>query len=190
MSAPDSTLINQLARCLQASPRHAEAGTYGSIFGVAASAYRFRAERDELTQPTGFDPQAARLFEAILESAYLVSNAGGEFDESRRVALVHLVLRASTGMLRDRQLQGLLEAFRERLAEEGLDRRLESVARSVEKPEHAREVVRAAALLAGVSGGLRPAERGVLQRLSARLNVDDVTLTRALQEASSVLSGR
>lgn len=191
MPVPDS-ILSQLARCLQVSPPDAEAGTRGSIFGITASAYSFRARHDELelTQPTGFDPQAVRLFEALIEGAYLVLCADGPCSEAEHKALVQVVLKACTGVLSDALVRALLDDARRRLEEDGLERRLEIVAWAAEKPEQAREIVRVAALLAGVSGSVSASRRTLLHRLAARLSVDDLTLTRALQETTSVLSGR
>jgi tellurite resistance protein len=53
-----------------------------------------------LTQPTGFDPEAARLFEAIVESAYLVATADGHFDSAEQVAFQQVVLAGCGGLRR------------------------------------------------------------------------------------------
>lgn len=188
MPALDTSLIRKVAKRLQTPPRP-EAGTKGSLLELAANSYGFRAEVDELTQPTGFDPQAARLFEALVESAYLVANADGEFDEAEQSAFVHVVLVACTGLIAERQVRALLSDLQDQLAADGLDKRIEMVARAVKKPEHALEVLRVAALLATVSGGISDVERGVLCGLAARLGLDHSALSRAVTEASSVLTG-
>jgi tellurite resistance protein len=178
-----------LAKRLQTPPTYAEAGTKGTILGVAASSYGYRADVDELTQPTGFDPQAARLFEAIVESAYLVANADGEFDPGEESAFVRVVLVACGGLVLERQVHALLSDLRDQLAEDGLDKRIEMVGRAIQKPEHAREVLRVAALLANVSGGVSAVERDVLRRLAVRFGLEESALSRALSEASSALTG-
>jgi len=187
MPALDTSLISKVAKRLQTPPAYAEEGTRGSILGIAASSYGFPADTDELTQPTGFDPQAARLFEALVESAYLVGNADGELDPAEQSAFVHVVLVACSGMVAERQVRGLLAHLREQLARDGLERRIEMVGRAITRPEHASEVLRVAALLANVSGGVSEAEHDVLRRMASRFGLDDAALARALSEASSVL---
>lgn len=189
MPALDSSLIRKVAKRLQTPPPYAEAGTRGSILGVAASSYGFPADADELTQPTGFDPDAARLFEALVESAYLVGNADGEFDPAEKSAFVHVVLAACSGLVAERQVRALLADLADQLAQDGLDKRIEMVGRAVHRPEHAREVLRVAALLASVSGGVSEVERRVLYQLAHRFGLDETALSRALSEASSVLDG-
>jgi len=189
MPALDTSLITKLAKRLQTPPAYAESGTKGSILGVAAGSYGYRAEHDELTQPTGFDPQAARLFEAIVESAFLVANADGEFDPAEQSVFIHVVLVACTGLVLERQVRALLADLRDQLVEDGLDKRIEMIGRSIKKPEHAREVLRVAALLANVSGGVSVVEHDVLRRLATRFGLDESALARALSEASSVLTG-
>ena len=49
-----------------------------SILSLAAATYGSRPA-DEATVPTGFDPAACQLFEAIVEGAYLVASADGVF---------------------------------------------------------------------------------------------------------------
>jgi tellurite resistance protein len=189
MAGLDTSLISKVARQLQTRPAYAEAGTRGSILSVAASSYGFRADMDDLTQPTGFDPQAARLFEALVESAYLVATADGEFDATERTAFEHVVLTACAGLVAERQVRALIADLAAQLADDGLDKRIEIVSRSVGKPEHAREVLRVAALLASVSGGVSDPERDVMRRLAQKFALDDVAIDRALAEASRVLSG-
>lgn len=189
MPSVDTSLISKLAKRLQTPPTYADADMKGSILGIAATSYGYGADMDELTQPTGFDPQAARLFEALVESAYLVGNADGELDPAEESAFVHVVLVACNGLVAERQVRALLADLQDQLAEDGLDKRIEMVGRAIQRPEHAREVLRVAALLANVSGGVSDAERDVLGRLARRFGLDDVALTRALTEASSVMNG-
>lgn len=187
MPAPDTSLISKLAKRLQTPPRP-EAGTKGSVLELAANSYGFRAEVDELTQPTGFDPGAARLFEALVESAYLVANADGKFGEADRSAFVRVVLAACTGLIAERQVRALLLDLGEQLAADGLEKRIEVVARAVTKPEHALEVLRVSALLATLSGAISEVERGVLHRLAVRLGLDQAAVSLAMTEARSVLT--
>lgn len=187
MPAVDTSLITKVVRQLSSPPAHAETGVRGSILTVAACSYGFRADLDELTQPTGFDPEAARLFEAIVESAYLVAHADGLFDAAEQAAFQHVVLAACGGFVAERQVSALLLDLKDLLLEDGLDKRVDMVGRAVTKPEHAREVLRVAALLAEVSGGVSEVERGVMKRLAARLGLDETTLDQSVTEAKSAL---
>jgi uncharacterized membrane protein YebE (DUF533 family) len=96
MPPATESLIGKVAQELGRAPAHSQRGVKESILVAAASSYGSKSE-DDLTQPTGFDPEAARLFEAIVESAYLVANADGEFDETERAAFEHVVVAACEG---------------------------------------------------------------------------------------------
>jgi uncharacterized membrane protein YebE (DUF533 family) len=97
------------------------------------------------------------------------------------------MLAACGGLVGQGQVKALLSDFAQRLAEDGLDRRIESIAQAVNRPEHAREVLRVAALLACVSNGVNDAERCVMQRLADRLHLGDSGLEQALSEAQRAL---
>jgi tellurite resistance protein len=187
MTAEDASLIGRVVSKLKHPPTYAERGVHGSILIAAAGSYGARSPED-ITQPTGFDPEAARLFEAIVESAYLVANADGEFDTTERSTFEHIVLTACEGKVAERQISALLEDLQEQLSEDGLDKRVQMVARSISKPEHAREILRVAALLAHVSGGVSAVERTTLERLAGELKLDGSALDQALEEASQALS--
>src|SRR5690606_33698610 len=133
------------------------------------------------------DPEAARLFEAIVESAYLVANADGDFDATERTTFEHVVLVACEGKVAERQITALLADLHEQLAEDGFEKRVKMVARSINKPEHAREVLRVAALLAHVSGGVSGVERSALERLAGELSLELGLIEQALQEAVQAL---
>jgi tellurite resistance protein len=187
MPVPDSSLIGKVARQLSRPPSYAERGLKDSIMVAAATSYGARSPED-LTQPTGFDPEAARLFEAIVESAYLVANADGDFDATERQAFQHVVMSACDGRVAERQIEALLEDLAEQLGEDGIDKRLTMVARGIQRNDHAREVLRVASLVAHVSGGVSEVERSVLDRLRGVLGLDDSATASALDEARAVLS--
>ncbi|MFZ5890354.1 MAG: tellurite resistance TerB family protein [Myxococcota bacterium] len=188
MPALDSSLITKVVRQLSLPPAYAESGVRGSILTAAATSYGFRADVDELTQPTGFDPEAAQLFEALVESAFLVANADGQFDEAEQTAFQHVVLAACGGFVVERQVRALLSDLQDLLVEDGIDKRIDMVARAVTKPDHAREVLRVAALLAEVSGGVSDVERAVMARLAERLGLPEAQLDQAVREAKSALA--
>jgi tellurite resistance protein len=176
------------------STTHGEGGSdgegQGEGEGEAAEEDTVRRAQspDDLTQPTGFDPEAARLFEAIVESAYLVANADGEFDAAERQAFQHVVVSACEGRVGERQIVALLADLSEQLGEDGIDNRIGMVARGIQRADHAREVLRVAALLAQVSGGTSDIERSVLDRLAGALGLDAAATTTALDEARAALS--
>jgi tellurite resistance protein len=187
MPPSDSNLIGKVARQLSRPPSYAERGVKESIL-VAAAGSSGAQSPDDLTQPTGFDPEAARLFEAIVESAYLVANADGEFDAAERQAFQHVVVSACEGRVGERQIVALLADLSEQLGEDGIDNRIGMVARGIQRADHAREVLRVAALLAQVSGGTSDIERSVLDRLAGALGLDAAATTTALDEARAALS--
>ncbi|HEY3236134.1 MAG TPA: tellurite resistance TerB family protein [Polyangiaceae bacterium] len=189
MPTEDGSLINKVANKLSEPPPSAEHGLQGSILTVAAASYGSRPNADEQTQPTGFDPQAAALFEAVVESAFLVASADGDFDESEQSAFRHVVISACGGAVMEQQLTALLADLEDQLQEDGLDRRVLMLGRTINKPEHAREVLRVAALLAQVSGGVSDSERQVLEKLRASFGLNGDAVDRTLEEVKKALTG-
>lgn len=187
MTVSNPSLIGKVALQLSRPPSYAERGLKDSILVAAASSYGSRSP-DDLTQPTGFDPEAARLFEAIVESAFLVANADGEFDDTERAAFQHVVLSACDGRVGERQIAALLQDLTEQVQEDGLDKRVQMVAGGIQREDHAREVLRVASLVAHVSGGVSDVERSVLNRLRTALGLDGSAMASALEEVQAALS--
>jgi tellurite resistance protein len=187
MTATDPSLIGKVARQLSRPPAYSGRGVKDSILVAAAASYGARSP-DDLTQPTGFDPEAARLFEAIVESAFLVATADGEFDATERQAFEHVVLSACDGRVAERQISALLEDLHDQLAEDGVDKRIGMVARTIGRADHAQEILRVAALLAHVSGGVSDVERAILDRLGTALGLESSATATALAEVASALS--
>jgi tellurite resistance protein len=185
----DKTFLSQVANRI-ATARYAPSGTDGSILTVAAGSFGFRSTsfEQELTMPTGFDPTVAALFECIVESAYLVATADGVFDDVERNAFNQVVLEACRGSVLPEQLQALLVDLGDQFAEDGLDQRIEMIARTVRRVEHRREVIRIAALLAHVSGGVCDAERQVVSKLASAFGLDSSEVDVVLKEAHDTLS--
>ncbi|HTQ07139.1 MAG TPA: tellurite resistance TerB family protein [Polyangiaceae bacterium] len=187
MPANDS-LIGKVLRQLSRPPSYGGArGVKDSILVASAASYGAHSE-DDLTQPTGFDPEVARLFEAIVESAYLVANADGEFDQTEQQAFEHVVLEACGGRVAERQIHALLADLHDQLTEDGLDKRIDMVARSIAREDHGQEVLRVAALLAHVSGGVSDVERSVLERLAKALGLNASATAAALAEVATALA--
>jgi tellurite resistance protein len=174
----DEARIQLLARVARAGAATASRPT--SILTLSAAAYGSRPS-DEATVPTGFDPHAVALFETIVEGAYLVATADGHFDDAERKALERVVVGACGGTVTPSQVQALLSDLQDQLLEDGLDRRVKSLALSVQKREHAMEVLRIAALLADASEGVSDVERAVLSKiaLACRLEPGDVDVAIA-----------
>ena len=176
----DESLLGRVATKLSEPPSYAEAGQKGSILTVAAASFGSKPTEDESTQPTGFDPEAAALFEAVVESAYLVANSDGHFDETE--------VTACQGAVVDGQIHALIEDLADLLGEDGVDKRVEMVAKSISRADHQQEVLRVAALLAHVSGGVSDEERELLSKLQRAFGLDESALARALAEAESAVA--
>lgn len=188
MTVADESLLNKVAAKLGEPPSYAEARVSGSLLTAAAASYGSQPLGDEVTQPTGFDPAAAALFEAVVESAFLVAHADGEFDDSEQRAFRHVVLAACGDRVAEAQMSALLADLGDLLEEDGLEKRLSMVARAIVRPEQQREVLRMAALIAHVSGGVSTIERGVLERLAREFGLDEAATGQALIEAERALS--
>jgi tellurite resistance protein len=187
MSVPDESLLGKVATQLSRPPSY-DGGSKASILSVAAASYGWKANVDEATQPTGFDPEAARLFEAVVEAAFLVANADGEFDAAEQSAFRHVVVTACGGFVVERQVSALLADLGDQLAEDGMERRVQVLAHSVSREDQAREVLRISALLAYVSGGVSQVERDVLGKLAAALKLPSSAVDAAVKEAQSAVA--
>jgi tellurite resistance protein len=177
--------INLLARVARGGPSVTtaiEPGRSGSILSLAAASYGARPSGDA-TVPTGFDPVAVALFEAIVEGAYLVANADGVFDAEERRTFERVVVASCSGVVGEQQIAALVSDLGDQLAEDGVDRRIEMVARSVGKMEHKREILRIAALLAYVSDDVSAVERDVLEKLARQFGIDAGEVANALADA-------
>jgi|SRR6478735_2684300 len=189
MPAPDTSLIGKVARQLTRAPAHAATeGASSSLLSLAASSYGRKSDDDELTQPTGFDPDAARLFEAMVEGAFLVANADGDFDDAEQAAFQQVVVSACAGRVAERQVSALLADLQDQLDEDGMQKRVAWVARAINGEDHAREVLRVCSLLAHVSGGVSSVERDVLDKLAAEFKLGDAAVERAIEEAAHALT--
>jgi tellurite resistance protein len=188
MSLPDESLLGKVATQLSRPPSYAAGGSKASILSIAAASYGWKSSGDEVTQPTGFDPDAARLFESVVEAAFLVANADGEFDAAEQSAFRHVVVAACGGMVVERQVSALLADLADQLSEDGMEKRLQMVSKSIVRGDQAREVLRIAALLAQVSGGVSEVERAVLGKLAVELKLDPIAVNAALEEAGSVIA--
>lgn len=185
MTSPDKSLIERVARGIA---RQNNTGGGPSILAQAASSYGARPVVDEATVPTGFDPAAAALFEAVVEAAFLVANSDGVFDDDERAAFQSVVAEACGDVVQLSQLDALLADLCEQLAEDGIEKRTRMVARTITKAEHQLEVLRIAALMAHISGGVSEQERSVLDQLARGFGLEQSVVHEVLSESEGVLA--
>ncbi len=164
-----------------------EPGEKNSILTRAAKLYGTRPTGDEDTPPTGFDPAAAALFEALVEGAFLVAHADGEFDADERATFEQVVLAATDHPLDAAQVAALLSDLESAYAEDGADRRIQFVARTVPKPEQQHEVLRVAALIGHISGGVSSVERETMEKLAAQFGLGTPAVDRAIDAAKAAI---
>jgi tellurite resistance protein len=187
MTAPDKGLLDRVVRGISRPGGSAPANVTTSILAQAATSYGARPIVDEATVPTGFDPAAAALFEATVEAAFLVANSDGVFDDEERAAFESVVTEACNNLVQADQLQALLEDLSSQLAEDGVEKRARMVSRTITRRDHQIEVLRIAALMAHISGGVSDHERNVLNHLARGFDLDANAVERALGDAESVL---
>ena len=180
-------LLDKVAGQLRRPAKFSEGAT-ASILAVSGAQYGSHPADDDVTRPTGFDPQAAALFEAVVESAYLVASADGVFDATERVAFEHVVLTACGGSVTEAQLRALLADLTDLRDEDGPEKRIRMVGRTVTRPDQGREVLRVAALIALVSQGVSPEERRVLEGLASEFGLGAGAVDGALEDARSALA--
>jgi tellurite resistance protein len=158
-----------------------------SILSLTAASYGARPSEDA-TVPTGFDPLAVALFEAIVEGAYLVAHADGVFDDEERKTFERVVLAACGGTVAPQQIAGLVSDLDDQLREDGIDRRVEALAKTATKREHAQEVLRIAALLAQASEDVSAVEREVLVKIARACGLDGGEVDAALADVKKALA--
>ena len=178
--------INLLARVARTPHTMGEGACDRSILTLAAASYGAKPT-DEATVPTGFDPVAAALFESIVEGAYLVATADGVFDDEERRTFERVVTASCGGMVPQALVADLVADLDDQLQEDGLDRRIGRLAAGVQRPEHAYEVLRIAALIATVSDDVSEVERGVLGRMATAFELAPSAVDEAIDAARASL---
>jgi tellurite resistance protein len=136
---------------------------------------------------SGFEPDAAALFEAIVESAFLVANADGEFDSTERAVFASVVVEASQRRVRERQVHAIVLDLTTQLAEDGLELRLKRLGRAISRPSDRREALRISALVAFASAGVSRVERDVLEQMAAVWELPAPAVDEAVSDAASAL---
>jgi tellurite resistance protein len=158
-----------------------------SILSLAAASYGSRPTEDA-TVPTGFDPGAVALFEALVEGAYLVATADGIFDDEEQRVFQGLVVAACGGTVAPHQVGALVSDLHDLLEEDGLDGRIERLALTVTKRDHALEVLRVAGVLGQASDDVSEVERVVLCKIAQKCGLESDAVDKALEEVRLALS--
>lgn len=166
-------------------------GTLNRESMLLATAARYSSPPTDFsaTPPTGFDPDAALLFEALVESALLVACADGEFDADERDVFTLIVLETTERRVSPRQIEAIILDLSTQFAEDGLEQRLERLRRAVPRPSDRREALRIAALLACASAGVSQPEAEMLNRLAVVWDLSPAAVDEALLSAGYVLDG-
>lgn len=190
MGVLDDKTIHLFARVARGHRADAEAaGTDPSILLLAAASYGSRPQV-EATIPTGFDLRAAKLFESIVEGAFLVATVDGVFDDAERRMFERIVATACGGTVPERHIADLVSELAEQLSNDGLEQRIARVASGVRRKEHAVEVLRIAALVAQVSEDVSEIERDLLVKLAIACGLAASEVDDALQLVRSELGAK
>ncbi len=193
--AVDQSIIEKVAAALRTSRASVMPGSLtvegvrrekDSILTRAAELYAVRPA-SEKTPPTGFDPAAAALFEALVEGAFIVGNADGEFDDEEKTAFKEVVLAATKQQVSVEQVEALLSDLAELLSEDGEAKRIDAVAKTVTKPEQQEEVLRVAAFIAQISGGVSDVERATMDKLATGFGRPATSVEAAVNAAKSAI---
>ncbi len=155
-----------------------------SILIQAAMAFSHRPFEDEDTMPTGFDPLASALFEGLVESAYLVAGADGVVDPDEREILQRIVTSACAGIVKPEHIQWLFGELDKRVKREGAQGRMKMIAEWVTSPEHRREVLRVAALVAKGARGVGPSERQALVTIASAFGMPEAAVDEVVRQAA------
>ncbi len=170
--------VNRIERLANFSLGHEVGlGRHRSVMALAGVAYASQPSVD-CTTPTGFDPSAVSLFEAIVEAAFLVATADGIFDNDEREVFSRVLAAAAENAVPRSDINGLIEELGEVLATEGLEGRIAHIAGKVHRPEQKTALLRVALLIALANDVVSETEESVIRRLCTAM---DVPLAEARQ---------
>lgn len=159
-----------------------------SILSQAAASFACRPTAAESTIPTGFDPQAASLFEAVVEAAFLVANSDGDFDNVERQTFETVVHEACQNTVQRAEVEALVSDLLDQLTEDGVEQRVRMVSGSISNEEHKHEVLRIASLMAHISGGVLDSERDVLLKLASGFGLGEDSVAASLEQAAAAIT--
>lgn len=180
-------LVGRIARLKHVPSELGTVVAERSVLAMAAASYGAKPDPNG-TSPTGFDPRAVVLFEAIVEGAFLVASADGHFDEAERDVFARIVTAACGGAVPPRRISKLVSDLADMLLEDGIESRVRMIAESAGKREHALEVLRIGALIADASGGIAHAERQVLERLAIAAGLGSTDIDEAIDSVRQELA--
>jgi tellurite resistance protein len=180
-------LLGRVARAQSGAAPSGDPDKSISILTLAAASYGAKPA-EESTIPTGFDPLAVVLFEAIVEGAYLVAAADGVVDAEERHVFERVVTAACGGVVLERQITELVSDLGRMLEEDGMDKRIAAVGAQVHKKDHGREVLRIASLLAIASNDVSQVERKVLEQLAAVFQLEPADVDLAVGHVRQIIA--
>jgi len=180
-------LLGRVARAQSGSAPSGDPEKSISILSLAAASYGAKPA-EESTIPTGFDPLAVVLFEAIVEGAYLVAAADGVVDEAEQRIFERVVAVACGGVVLEKQITDLVADLAGLLERDGMDKRIVAVGQQVRKKDHGREVLRIASLLAIASQDVSDVERAVLDKLAAEFHLEASDVDQAIAHVRGILA--
>jgi len=187
MRAPEERFIERVASVVAQPSKNAPRGVRSSILAQAARMHGLRPLGDESTAPTGFDPAATALFEGTVEAAYLVAASDGPVNAVEKAVLKAIVGIGTDGKISPSEVAEMLEDIELSSARDGMEARVVHIAQTVLNRDHQREVLRIAAIMARASGGVRPAERSLLDQLASGFSVDATVVDELVAEAEEAL---
>lgn len=185
MRIQSPNLLERVARQISRPPPTSRDAA--SLLSRVAGAYGAQPVIDDDVPISGFDAEAAALFEAVVEAAFLVANADGNFDADERAAFQAIVAAACGGVVKAPRIEALTADFAEQLAEDGLEKRARMIGRTIPAREQQLEVLRIGALMAHASGGVSEEERSALSLLAAGFGLEVEHVQRSLDEAAAAL---
>jgi tellurite resistance protein len=188
MSAPDKNFIERVAASIAQPGSNAPRGVRQSILVQAARVHGQRPVGDEATAPTGFDPAAAALFEGTVESAYLVATSDGPLDATEDAVLRAIIGIGCDGKVSPEQMAALFGELVSARERETAQERADHITQIIGRRDHQEEVLRIAAIMARASGGVRPAERALLERLAKGFALGSPAVDAAIAAAEETLA--
>ncbi|EYF08321.1 TerB family tellurite resistance protein [Chondromyces apiculatus] len=185
MRIQSQSLLDRVARQISRAPTSEPDAA--SLLTRMAGAYSADPVIDEEEGLARFDPDAAALFEAIIEAAFLVANADGHFDLEERAAFLAMVSSACGGAVKAPRIDALTADFAEQLEEDGEEKRAQMIGRTVTAHHQQMEVMRMAALMAYASGGVSEEELSTLTQLASGMGLDPESVEAVLAQAARAL---
>lgn len=187
MSSPDEKFIERVTQCIARPGPNAPRGVQHSILAQAARLAQSAPIGDEATAPSGFDPAAAALFEGTVESAYLVATSDGPLSSTEDAVLRAIIGIGCDGKVSAEQIEALFGELASAQQRESEDERVAHIAQMITHRDHQHEVLRIAAIMARASGGIRPGERALLERIAQRFALGPAAVDAAIAEACDAL---